>query len=242
MAEYREPVKALLQAGKEHGFGAWPDYVKTYGFSEADIPDLIRMATDEDLYSADLASSELWAPIHAWRALGQLKAEAAIEPLITLLQRIDELDDDWVDEEMKLVFGMVGPAAIDPLARYLGEPNHGEFARIAAAEGLRQIAQQHPEVRDRVVGVLAAELGKFADQPTVNGFLVGELVELRAVERAKTIEDAYFRNCVDESVYGDWREIQTELGLRPPRKRLPSKTLDKLMHAVDGVIDPKRKP
>jgi hypothetical protein len=49
------------------------------------VPELIRMALDEDLHWADTESAEVWAPLHAWRTLAQLRAEAAVEPLIGLL-------------------------------------------------------------------------------------------------------------------------------------------------------------
>ena len=81
------------------------------GLTAGQIPELIQMARDEELHRADSDSLEVWAPIHAWRALGQLRAEAAIVPLLRLLERIDEEDDDWVVEELPVVFGMIGPTA-----------------------------------------------------------------------------------------------------------------------------------
>jgi HEAT repeat protein len=36
---------------------------------------------DEAPLWADQNSMEVWAPVHAWRALGQLRAEEAIKPL-----------------------------------------------------------------------------------------------------------------------------------------------------------------
>jgi len=64
------------------------------GLGPQHVPDLIRMALDDELYWADSDSLEVWAPIHAWRALGQLRAEAAVQPLTRLLARIDDFDDD----------------------------------------------------------------------------------------------------------------------------------------------------
>lgn len=73
----------------------WPDCLG-YGLTEEHIPELIRMATDPELNNADSESSEVWAPLHAWRAFGQLRAEQAIEPLAGLLN----MDDDWVSDEL----------------------------------------------------------------------------------------------------------------------------------------------
>src|SRR5579864_7878643 len=48
--------------------------------------------------------------VHAWRALGQLRAVEAVEPLLELFDRLE--DDDWVHEELPAVFGLIGPARI----------------------------------------------------------------------------------------------------------------------------------
>ncbi|MBD2096751.1 hypothetical protein H6F90_16735 [Trichocoleus sp. FACHB-591] len=55
---------------------------------------------------------EIWASIHAWRSLGRLRAEAAIEPLLSLLHRMDDEGNAWIGEELPEVFGMIGAVAI----------------------------------------------------------------------------------------------------------------------------------
>ncbi len=91
------------------------------------------------------------APIHAWRALGQLRAVEVAEPLLNMQNRLDDEDDNWCLNQFPDVFGMVGPAAIPALAAYLADNLNGEFPHISAADGLYQIAKQHPERRSNVV-------------------------------------------------------------------------------------------
>ena len=52
------------------------------------IPELIKMATDEELNQGDSDSQVVWSPVHAWRALGQLKASEALEHLLGLLYQL----------------------------------------------------------------------------------------------------------------------------------------------------------
>ncbi len=52
---------------------------------------------------------EVWAPIHAWRTLGQLHAAAAIAPLLGLLHYIDDDDDDWAAEDLPRALGLIRP-------------------------------------------------------------------------------------------------------------------------------------
>lgn len=72
---YPPPVDKLLTFGDCRKLPERPNYLEL-GLGPEHIPALIRMATSEELNHADSESSEVWAPVHAWRALGQLRAEA----------------------------------------------------------------------------------------------------------------------------------------------------------------------
>ena len=62
---YTPPVSKLLTYGNPRKFKGWPTYANL-GITAADIPELIRMATDERLFeSDDDAPDEIWAPVHA---------------------------------------------------------------------------------------------------------------------------------------------------------------------------------
>jgi hypothetical protein len=116
---YSPPVDRLLTYGDCQPGREWPDYLQL-GLTSEHVSELIRMATDEDLHFADTESLEVWAPVHAWRALGQLRAEAAIQPLSALLARTaEDLEDDWTPEELPYVFAEIGPAAIPELTAFL---------------------------------------------------------------------------------------------------------------------------
>jgi hypothetical protein len=81
---YTYPVKKLLTYGSCQEMTRWPDYLKL-GLTHEHAPELIRMVTDREFLWADQNSLAVWAPVHAWRALAQLRAEEAINPLIGLL-------------------------------------------------------------------------------------------------------------------------------------------------------------
>src|SRR5258708_15947813 len=140
------------------------------------------MATDPALNKAHSESLEVWAPIHALRALGQLHDETAIEPLIPLLDEVD--DDDALFEELPDVFAAFGPVAISALSAYLDNLTHTSFARVVTAgSALAQIVQKHPETRQMVVEQLTKELTRLdRNYAAINGFVVSDLVELHATE------------------------------------------------------------
>ena len=213
-SEYTSPVSELLTYGEEKIRGPqWFDYLSS-GIGPEHIPDLIRMATDDTVYRAGSDSLEVWAYIHAWRALGQLRAEAAIEPLLSLLRFVDEVGDDWVTEELPVVYSMIGPVAIPTLIAYLADASHGLWARAAACAALTKIGQKHPEARDDCVAVLTRQLERFPEQdPTLNADLIVGLVELNAVESAPVMERSFAADAVDLMMMGDWEDVQVELGL-----------------------------
>ena len=215
---YPPPVDQLLTFGDCRKLPEWPNYLEL-GLGAEHAPDLIRMAIDEELNHADSDSLEVWALVHAWRALGQLHSEAAIESLISLFRTIDEDDNEWADGELPTVFGMIGPTAIPALTAYLANPTNGLYARIAAISSLQRIAEAYPETRAECVAILTRQLedGAVAD-PTLNGFLLASLLDLKAVESLSVIERALAADWVDESVAGDWEDVQIEFGLKEERE------------------------
>jgi hypothetical protein len=169
---YHDPVAQLLTLGDVRGKTAWNNYT-ALGLTTEHVPELVRMALDKDLHWADSESAEVWVPMHAWRALGQLRAESSIEPLLQLLDRLDDEDDDWAQTDLPKAFGMIGPAAIPGLGSFITDAEHGEWARIAAGEGLVKIVKRFPESRDRVVAILTEQLRHPDEEDrTVNAYMV----------------------------------------------------------------------
>jgi hypothetical protein len=200
----------------------WPDYVQI-GIAEAgQIPDLIALLTDQTLLLDQGEGKEAWVPLHAWRALAQLRAEEAIDPLLSLLHWIDDEDLDDVAEEVPVALGMIGPAAIQPVADYMANASHALWARVAASEALSEIGKRYPEVRQACVELLVRQLQLHADQDrTLNADLIYALVELKAVEAAPDMERAFEADAVNLAMMGDWEDAQIALGLL--KKRLTPK-------------------
>lgn len=218
MPTYMPPVDSLLTRGELEYDREWDNYL-ALGFSEADVSELIRMVTDPELCSLESEGSEIWARNHAWRALGQLQAESAIEPLVGLLrENVDWYNDDDLNE-IPRVLGMIGPAAIAPLERALESRTHGEYGTVALTSALKEIGAANPAVRDQCVGLIMAQLRSYKEQAEHwNAFVIEDLVALKAKEAAPLIEEVFAADLVDENITGDWREVWSELGLEgdPP--------------------------
>jgi hypothetical protein len=215
---YIPPVDKLLTLGKAEPVISdnWPNYLEL-GLGPEHIPDLIRMVTDHEIRSIEPKEGEeedpeFWGPIHAVRALGQLHAEAAIEPLVHLLGELEH--DEWMREELPSVFGLIGPAAIPALAAYLADTSHELYPRGYAAHGLEEIGNWHPESRSEAIAALSKQLESFEENDyELNAFLISGLSHLKAVEALPLIERAFAADRVDEFVIG-LDDVLVEFGLK----------------------------
>ena len=220
---YASPVDKLLTYGslENETSEEWPDYL-ALGLGPEDIPELIRMATDTSLMTEDTTIEEFFAPVHAFRALGQLHAEAASEPLLTLFDNYE--DSEWIIEDLPIAYGMIGPAAIPALAAHVADRSKEEFSRSIASNGLVEIAKTHPEVRSEVISTISKQLESFDEQePELNGSLIADLGHLKAVETLPLIERAFNADAVDEMIVG-LDDVLVDFGLKE-RKPWPEPVL-----------------
>ena len=209
--DYQSPVDLLLSYGDCRNLKTWPDYLQELGLTVDHTPDLIRMATDDDLRSGNPNGLEIWAPVHAWRALGQLRAVDAISPLLNLL---DNRDNDWLISEAPKVLGLIGTVSIPDLSQFLADASHNLWARADAAQCLVTISSRYPQAREACIQAIIHPLERFEqNDPTLNGLLISYLIELRAVKAAPLIQRAFASFCVDLFIAGDWSDVQLELSL-----------------------------
>jgi hypothetical protein len=216
----QDPALCQLLALGEPGYGDWAEYL-ALGVTAEHGPELIHMMEDPSLNELDSDDVRVWAPLHAWRALGQLKYEPAIEPLIERLQYAYAQEDDWFLQDFEGLVRQIGPAFAPTLMARLLSKAETEYVRGLCMDCLAALAEQHEELRARFVENLKTELSDAeSNSPWVNGMLVYHLIELAPVEATPLIESAYSQGLVDESVCGNWPKVRYDLGLstrQPPK-------------------------
>ena len=214
ISEYQPPVSELLNYGDCRNHNEWVNYVQDLGLEHKHIPELIKMVKDPELNQADSESKEVWSPLHAWRALGQLKALEAFEPLVELL---NEGDDEWLNEDFPIICTLIGLDTVPLLKELLSDTSKSVYARIDAASSLESISHKYPATRDSVVEAIAGELKKFEHNDSIfNALLISKLVDLQAVETINLIEQAFKTNRVENFICGDFEDIQVDFGLKSP--------------------------
>ncbi|MEQ8674633.1 MAG: hypothetical protein RLP44_16435 [Aggregatilineales bacterium] len=181
---YAPPVDQLLTLGRRNEITDVDYY--DLGIRKKHVPELMRMVADESLHNAAWDDNgeeplEVWAPIHAWRALAQMQAVQTAQHLIDhLFWRVDD-DDDWVRSEMPLVFDIFGVKAIPPLMEYLNPEHPNGIEPRLLAIGCLMVIALHYDRADIVVGeLLYQQLQRHAEHfPQVNARLAIALMGLK---------------------------------------------------------------
>lgn len=208
---YQCRAGALLEAGEPGSESR--EKVAALKLDQQDIPDLIQIATDPDLNGARTGDAFSWGPIHAWRELGRLQAEEAIEPLMELFQASADSYDDWLLTDIPMAIGMIGPKGLAALASlskavYDSEDELG-YGNECAVTGFAQVGLACPELRGQCVQHLRDLLNE-AEKNTrdVNGYVVSALIDLGAKEAIPDIRKAYAANRVEDMIAGDIDEVE----------------------------------
>ncbi|HIO96413.1 MAG TPA: YecA family protein [Leucothrix sp.] len=211
-----DKMKKILAFGEKRS-SEWPDYLNYFNLAQVDIPDLINIVSDKNLHNADTNSKEVWAPLHAWRALGQLKAKEAVQPLIDQFEYL--VDDDWALSELQKVMGLIGKPAIEPLVNYFLSGQPSEYARVIAMNGLAEIAKDNSKFKSNILMVFKNYLEK-PDKTlgSLNGLLIARLMDLKAAELIDEIRSLFKLNCMDYTICGDLEDVEIALGLRMKRE------------------------
>jgi Protein of unknown function (DUF1186) len=256
-SKYLPPVDQLLTYGDAHdNIADWSGYL-SLGIGVEHIPMLIQMLEDESLFTAESGGVEDYAVVHVWRTLSELKAEAAIPVLLSVLSRWGDEEPwwDWLMEELPVVFQTIGSTAIPALRSFMADSTQSDSSRSTAIGALKSIGQQFLESRLQCIEGITQQLQKFTENSAdLNAYLIGGLIDLKAIESVAVMEQAFQQKCVEESIVGDWDEVQVDLGLKtreevplkryyldPSPYRSPSESEFELGHSGGGVKKTKAK-
>jgi len=196
----------------DFSFEAWSNYTEEFAFDQSDINDLISVLIDPQFFTTETNSDKAWSIIHAWRALGQLKAQAAILPIIQYFEHI--VEEDMALQELHFVFALIGEPAIEPLMAYLKIDTDNEYCHVLAVSALTEIAKLNSDFRAHILDNFV----EYMRDPNLttydfNGLLISHLIDLKAVKVMDSIANLYKVDCVDHSICGDFEDVQIAMGV-----------------------------
>jgi hypothetical protein len=154
------------------------------------VEPLLEFIRDEAWADADGPGGG-WAPIHAARLLGELKAPQAIEPMLEALWDC-EAGEDILFDALMLGLAKIGPAVLEPALRArdaTDEPEmRSQLATILAELGVRD---------ERIYQALLEQL---EDEPGLGAGSLQEYGDERAVEPLSAMLDELDANDPEEHV------------------------------------------
>lgn len=210
MAKYSEAVMTLLTLGEEPAFRTWRDY-RDLGLTQDDMPILLDIMVDPELHNADPEGVEIWAPLHAWRALAQMRIPSMIDPYLELLDR--ELEYSWLGNDIVQIGVLLGPPIVPKLLAFLADSKRDIHSRISVVEPLEKIALKFVEVRRPISDAFLAQLRLYSEQHEgLNGFLITGLETLRVRKAIPLIAEVFAADKV-EYLTAAWESVAETFGL-----------------------------
>ena len=237
--DVRRQVRKIIHVGK-----GLPDDLRQeiLDLNAAATPALLEILENEEL-ARSASPGEGWAPVHAARLLGELRAADAVQPMLRLLADTDPMD--VLHDRIILSLPEIGEPVVEPALRAYAGSDDPDFkasvASVLARTGVRddrifalllenlRTAPSHgagdlAEYGDeRAVPYLA---GAFDEYDIVQGdgpFVNQDLVELHAAieELGGTITAAQEKKFRSAMAPADrWREqMRTALESRSPARR-----------------------
>lgn len=134
----------------------WPEYASALPPEEYDEAFLLGLLNDERFFDAPEGSALVWVPMHAWRALAQMRSLEVIDPVLRLAGSSFYTD---AYRDFPRISALLGERAIEPLTAILGDRARPETDRKLAADGLGAIARDSsgPQ-RARIVDALMSQI------------------------------------------------------------------------------------
>ena len=200
---YAKPLSNLLALGQSAIDEI--DYVQRYGIGPQHREPLEQMLKDPVFQQVGPTDPEVFATMHAWRALGQIGDQRSLPVLFSVL--LDPDAGDWDYEELPEIIGRFAAAALPSTLKEhrvrLADPDGNETLLWALQRILALIAKRDPESRGAVIDCLRAVVtDPQMHLITTRASAIASLSELRAVECLPCIEQAYADGMVDIGYVG----------------------------------------
>ena len=213
--QYSPPLDGLLNLGWHADEQAVAAFARRASLQTSHAPDLLRMVLDEGLRSGWPADASTWAPLHALRLLGELRAHQTAGPLLALM----EDENDWLSDLLPSVWTAMGPKAAPPLWDYLEQRTAPPQWRGNVIIGLARMGQKHQSYRREVTeGFIKLLEESPPGDEEANGYVVHALASLLKARQAwPAIRRAYDANKLDDSIM-TLDDVRRNLGPEPPRR------------------------
>ena len=225
--KYEGNVAKLLSLGKQ-SFRSDKEfsYVEKFGLSDEDIPQLMRLAQDEDIYRFDYSDipedkgEEFYGVIHAWYALSEMKVPEFKRWFIQMMEEMemDEDYDEWkFDSFVTLLTPFFDEALFDYFVEKVMDPDLFIWTRIVYAEAIEEMLEREIAPLSKIDPMVEKVLNE-PDDGILNAFIIGICAKFKLTHHHALIKACFERDAVDIMHMGDLEDVEIEMGLRKERE------------------------
>ncbi len=247
--KYTGNVAKLLTLGRPMTHTRQPlSYRDDIGLDESDIPQLMQLADDDDIYHYDFGdggddeATEFFGVIHAWKALSELKAPEAKEWFTQkILSLGDPLFDDWILVEFRGLMAPYRSGMYAEAVTIIEDESLNEWIRVEYLELVRDMLD-HGEVSTSEVNEMLARLFATSRTPVLITFGIGICTDHHLVEHYEAIAACYDRRLVDLEHLGDLEDVEIAFGMRTRRETKrelteSQKMWNEVIERIGGTIE-----
>lgn len=240
--KYDGRVAKLLSLGRDKLTSVQRDsYVKKFGFTQDDIPLLLKLAEDMDIYNYDYDEAsedegiEFYGVIHAWHVLSELKSIEAKELFIGKLEEFDDKEyDDWLLSDFRHLIKPFRKDMYEYFVESSQQSKYGVWTRLEYVETIGDMLKAK-EVEPKKVDEYIAEVLSSNDNALVNASVISMCMDEQLTQHHKSIQKCFARKAVDIDYIGDLEDVEIKMGLRKERKTQKEQTQMQLK--LKGITD-----
>lgn len=169
---------------------------------------------------------------HSLFFLGALKAEGALQNILNLLRQGSEFIEwwysDYFEDYFKSTLFVLGQDKLNDLKDFLLEPNidcrcKSIVSRVLAQVALHDVSRREDVLdlfRSIISGIAENEDDKTKFDTLFLTYLIGDLLDMRAVELLPEIESLYKKEWINSSIQGTLEDVKTEMASPLNRYRI----------------------
>ncbi|GAA0727957.1 hypothetical protein GCM10009430_36630 [Aquimarina litoralis] len=186
----------------------WPNYVKKFNLTNVHIKELTEVIDSSNLsLVTNRCSEEEFFPMHAWRALAQLKSKECVPVLLKALLATVNKDAFWYRIELPNMLKVIGSESIKSIEVFLKKEIDWDY-KVILIKGLVEIAINEPKQKNLIWSIIHNVLKDYKNNDlSFNASVLNEVFKLRPFESnlIKTIID---ENKIDLD-FIDKKELQS---------------------------------
>lgn len=243
--KYDGRVAKLFSLGRDKLLRTDMDsYVKKFRFTQDDVPQLLKLANDMDIYNYDYngipedEGLEFFGVIHAWHVLSELKATEAKELFTDMIEDCsDDSYDDWILSHFRHLIKPFRKDMYEYFVEYSQLDGHGVWTRLEYIGAIGDMLKAK-EVASEKVDEFIVKMLTNSDNDIVNASVISICIDEKLIQHHALIKECYERKVVDIDHVGDLEDVEIKMGLREKRETERELTeMQKMFSGFKETID-----